>query len=105
MLQGIDLVLVVLDTTCVEVLVLTALVGDLRIDLAKGIRLSRRLFQRVVNPWHRLLIEPFDVGFIPLDLLGLGVGVANVDQLSPLKEHEDVDGCNFMVLTLNEQTS
>ena len=105
MLEGIYLVLVVFNTTSFEERVLAALVGDLRIDLTKGILLSRRIFQRVVNQWHRLFIEPFDVAFVPLDLLGLRVRVAYIDQLSPLKEHEDVDGCYFMVLTLNEQAS
>ena len=102
MLEGIYLVLVVFNTTSFEERVLAGLVGDLRIDLTKGILLRRRIFQRVVNPWHRLLIEPFDVGFIPLDLLGLWVGIANVDQFSPLKEHEDVYGGYLMVLTLNK---
>ena len=105
MLEQVAVLLAAFDFTSLKRLVLTTLVSRVPILLDQRSCLCPALAMSVVEHRHSLLQEPFDVAFVPQNPLAFRGSCVNVKHTPTLKEQQNVDCRDSMVLAIIEKVT
>ena len=102
MLQVISALLIILDFSNVELIVLIFLISSHSILLDQSSCSSLILGQLLVELWDNIVNKLLNPRLNPIEFLSPRFGVVYDQNLFSLKEHEDIDGSDSMVLIVIE---